>query len=433
MRRDSLDNLHRSRESQAEIFSGLALQLTGTSMFKKTPISYVLRAASTFLPTQKPLVFSGVGSTTKLADFMVEGGYKRPLLVTDAFLLKNGMLDSVLGFLRDQGCEVAIFDGIEPNPTFAVAEAGLQAGRDGQCDCVLAIGGGSAIDAAKVIAAALADPRPLKKLVGNLKIRKTPLPFFVVPTTSGSGSETTMVAVISDSETHKKRFFVSPKLAPIAAALDPDLLKSLPPAMTAAVGMDALTHSIEAYTCTNTFADTDREARIAIALLFHNLPKAVETGDDLVAREKVALASFLAGAAFNKASLGYVHAISHQISALYDTPHGLANAVILPLVLRFNAPVVAGRLATLERMLDATATGSDKDLADRFIARVDALAEGVGIPVRLDELQKRDFDKIATDAIAEARVSYAVPRVMKPMDVKAVLTAIHEGTRTVRF
>jgi alcohol dehydrogenase len=179
----------------------------------------------------------------------------------------------------------------------------------------------------------------------------------VVPTTSGSGSETTVAAVISDSEAHKKQFFVSPKLIPIAAALDPELLKSLPPAMTAAVGMDALTHAIEAYTSTNTFDDTDRDAATAVALLFRYLPTATHQGDDLVAREKVARASFLAGAAFTKASLGYVHAISHQISAFYNTPHGLANAVILPRVLRFNAPTVAGRLAELERRIDPEAQG----------------------------------------------------------------------------
>jgi alcohol dehydrogenase len=402
-------------------------------MFKKTPISYVLRAAATFFPSQKPLVFSGLGATQKLTEFMVDGGYKRPLLVTDSFLLQHGMLDEVLAFLREQGCEVTIFDGIIPNPTFAVVEAGLQAGREGNCDSVLAIGGGSAIDAAKVMAAALADTRPLSKLVGNLKIRKSPLPFFVVPTTSGTGSETTMAAVISDTQTHKKRFFVSPKLIPIATALDPELLKSLPPAMTAAVGMDALTHAIEAYIGTNTFEDTDRDARMAIALLFEHLPTVVKTGEDVQAREKVALASFLAGAAFNKASLGYVHAISHQISGHYNTPHGLANAVILPLVLRYNKSTVARQLASLEKMLDAAASGSETDLADRFIARVDALADEVGIPTTLEGLKPSDFDKIAKDALAEARVSYAVPRVMKHDEILTLLGAVASGTRDVRF
>ncbi|MCT4558414.1 MAG: iron-containing alcohol dehydrogenase [Pelagimonas sp.] len=402
-------------------------------MLKKTPISYALQLVSTFVPIPKPMLFSGPGSTDKLADFMIDSGHRRPLLVTDAFLLKNGMLDGLLAFLKEQGCEVTIFDGIIPNPTFAVVEAGLKLSRDNGCDSVLAIGGGSAIDAAKVIAAAHTAKKPLAKLVGNLKIKEAPLPFFVVPTTSGSGSETTVAAVISDSETHKKQFFVSPKLIPIAAALDPELLKSLPPAMTAAVGMDALTHAIEAYTSTNTFDDTDRDAATAVALLFRYLPTATHQGDDLVAREKVARASFLAGAAFTKASLGYVHAISHQISAQYNTPHGLANAVILPRVLRFNAVAVAGRLADLERRVDPAAKGSDAALAQAFIARVDALSDTLAIPAALDDLKTSDFDKITRDALAEARRSYAVPKVMNAGDVSKVLTSVAAGERNVSF
>ncbi len=402
-------------------------------MFKKTPIAYGLRLVSTLFPAQKPLVFSGAGSVAKLADHMVDGGSRRPLLVTDAFLLQNGMLDEVLTQLRDLGCAVTIFDGIIPNPTFAVVEAGLAQSRAGQCDAVLAIGGGSAIDAAKVIAAAHTDPRPLSRLVGNLKIKVPPLPFFVAPTTSGTGSETTVAAVISDTRTHKKQFFVSPKLVPIATALDPDLLKSLPPAMTAAVGMDAFTHAVEAYTSRNTFDDTDRDARMAIALLVKYLPVVVQDGGNLVAREKVALASFLAGYAFTKASLGYVHAISHQISAHYNTPHGLANAIILPRVLRFNKPAVADRLAALERMLDPNASGGDAALADRFIARVDALEHQIGIPDHLADLQPKDYDKIAQDALAEARVSYAVPRVMKKHHVQRVLEATASGALDVSF
>ena len=402
-------------------------------MLKKTPISYALRLVSTFVPIPKPMLFSGLGSTEKLADFILDNGHRRPLLVTDSFLLKNGMLDGLLAFLADHGCKVTVFDGIIPNPTFAVVEAGLKLSRENNCDSVLAIGGGSAIDAAKVIAAAHTAKKPLAKLVGNLKIKEAPLPFFAVPTTSGSGSEVTVAAVISDSESHKKRFFVSPKLIPIAAALDPELLKSLPPVMTAAVGMDALTHAIEAYTSTNTFDDTDRDAATAVALLFRYLPTATQTGDDLVAREKVARASFLAGAAFTKASLGYVHAISHQVSAQYNTPHGLANALILPRVLRFNLPAVTARLAELERRVDPAAIGSDDGLARRFIARVDALSDDLGLPAKLDDLKTVDFDKITRDAISEARQSYAVPKVMKPADVAKVLTSVAEGTRDIAF
>ncbi|CUH84994.1 iron-containing alcohol dehydrogenase [Thalassovita mediterranea] len=402
-------------------------------MFKKTPISYALRLVSTFMPIPKPVLFSGPGSTTKLAEFMIDSSYRRPLLVADSFLVQNGMLDGLLAYLKDQGCEVTVFDGIIPNPTFAVVEAGLKLSRDNNCDSVLVIGGGSAIDAAKVIAATHAAKKPPQKLAGNLKVKEAPLPFFVVPTTSGSGSEVTVAAVISDSETHQKQFVVSPKLIPIATALDPELLKTLPPAMTAAVGMDALTHAIEAYTSTNTFTDTDRDAATAVALLMRYLPTATHHGDDLAAREKVALASFLAGTAFTKAGLGYVHGISHQISAHYNTPHGVANAVILPRVLRFNLPKVTDRLAALERRIDPAATGSNAELAQRFVKRVDDLSDTLEIPAKLEDLQASDFAKITRDALAEARRSYAVPRVMKPADVTKILTSVAEGQRDIVF
>jgi len=399
-----------------------------------TAITLALRGLSTFYTPQKPLVFSGAGAARKLADLMIRGGQKRPLLVTDSFLLKTGMLDDLIAFLQSERCTVTVFDGIIPNPTFAVVEAGLKASRANMCDAVFAVGGGSAIDAAKVIAAASTSKKSLARLKGILKVDRPLLPFYVVPTTSGTGSEVTTAAVISDTQTHKKTFFVDPKYIPIATALDTDLLKSLPAPMTAATGMDALTHAIEAYTSRNRFADTDRDAAMAIKLLFGFLPTAYENGSNERAREMVALGSFLAGYAFTKASLGYVHAISHQISAHYDTPHGLANAILLPRVLRFNKSACASRFAALERMLGGdTADAGDAVLADRFIARVDALAETVGIPVNLQDLQPQDYAAIASDALSEARSSYAVPRVMNRGHVRAILESVSSGSRDVSF
>lgn len=396
-----------------------------------TPITYALRALSTFFPPQKPLTFSGAGAALKLADLMVRSDTKRPLLVTDSFLLQNGMLDDLIAFLEQEGCTVTTFDGIIPNPTFAVVEAGLKASKAGHCDAVFAVGGGSAIDAAKVIAAASTSRRSLKKLTGILRVDQPLLPFYVVPTTSGTGSEVTTAAVISDTETHKKKFFVDPKYIPIATAFDTGLLKSLPAPMTAATGMDALTHAIEAYTSRNRFADTDRDAAMAIKLLVEFLPQAYRDGHDLRAREMVALGSFLAGFAFTKASLGYVHAISHQISAHYNTPHGLANAIILPRVLRFNRKPCAQRFAALERMLSGNeALPFAPGQADAFIARIDALSEQVGIPVNLPDLQEADFTAIARDALAEARSSYAVPKVMRKADVRKVLQSVASGARS---
>jgi alcohol dehydrogenase len=398
-----------------------------------TPITYALRALSTFYPLQKPMVFSGSDSMIKLSDLLLATGQRKTLLVTDSFLIENNKLDGLIEHLNDHDCNVTIFDGSIPNPTYKEVETGLELSIKNKCDSVLAIGGGSVIDVAKVIAAASTNNVTLNKLAGILKVKMAPLPFYVVPTTSGTGSEVTNAAVISDNKTHKKEFFVDPKYVPIAAALDPELLKSLPANMTAAVGMDALTHAIEAYTSRNNFTDTDRDAAMAIKLLFDYLPTAFAQGENLKAREMVAQASFLAGYAFSKSSLGYVHAISHQVSAHYNTPHGLTNAVILPRVLRFNKSSCAKRFAKLEIMMGGDSSLDSNTLAKQFITRVDLLAEEIGIPTSLAELKEEDFSIIAKDALSEAWRSYAVPKVMRFKDVKKILRSVSLGDRNISF
>ncbi|MDA4845167.1 iron-containing alcohol dehydrogenase [Hoeflea poritis] len=398
------------------------------------PMAFALRAMNRLYTLEKPLTFSGKGAMIKLADLMVRSGSRRPLLVTDSFLLKNGMLDGLLEFLANEGCDVTVYDGIIPNPTFAVVEEGVAAIRAGKCDSVFAVGGGSAIDAAKVMAAASTSKKSLDKLAGILKVDQPLLPFYVVATTSGTGSEVTTAAVISDTQTHKKKFFVDPKYLPVAAAFDTDLLVSLPGPMTAGTGMDALTHAIEAFISRARTPATDRDAATAIRLIVEFLPVAYSNGNDEHAREMVALGSFLAGNAFTRAGLGYVHAISHQISAHYNTPHGLANAILLPRVLRFNRQVSAERFAELERMLQGNSSAPYALIqADQFIERVDALASTVGIPVNLDDLQQKDFASIAKDALAEARSSYAVPKVMRKSDVTKILNSVSNGSRSVDF
>lgn len=399
-----------------------------------TPITYALRFLSTFFPPQKPLTFSGLDSTLKLVDLILAAGYQRPLLVADSFLIDNNKLTHVIEQFEQASCKVTIYSGAIPNPTMTEVRDGLALSLDNDCDCVLAIGGGSVLDIAKVIAAASTSNKDVSKLVGILKVKQPPLPFYAVPTTSGTGSETTNAAVVSDPATHKKQFFVDPKYIPAAVALDPFLLKSLPAPFTAAVGMDALTHAIEAYTSRNNFADTDRDAATAIKLLFQYLPVVYHDGENIKARELVAQASFLAGYSFTKSSLGYVHAISHQVSAKYNTPHGLANAIILPRVLRFNQQACAQRYANLERLLSGETTNTDDNmLAQKFIARVDQLSNELQIPNQLADLKAADFTKIRKDALAEARSSYAVPKVMRGKDVEAILQSIIDGNKDVTF
>ncbi len=320
-------------------------------MMLKRFINFAIKIFTSLFPSEKPLLLTGKDSALKLASLLRLSGYRRPLLVTEKSLLELGLLDGVLGQLKNEGCDVSLFDGVVPNPTCDVVEAGISACKANDCDSVFVVGGGSAIDVAKVIAACRAMNVGVHAVVGLLKVKQPTLPLYVVPTTSGTGSEVTSTAVISDTKTHEKNFVVDPKLIPSVAALDPELIKSLPSHITAATGMDALTHAIEAYTSLNRFSDAERDAELAIQLLIKYLPVVCEDGNNIKAREWVAIASFLAGYAFNKSGLGYVHAISHQISALYNTPHGIANAVILTRVLRFNQGVCAHRLAKLETML----------------------------------------------------------------------------------
>ncbi|QFT13025.1 iron-containing alcohol dehydrogenase [Vibrio sp. THAF190c] len=396
-----------------------------------TPIKYALKFLSTFYPPQKPLVFSGAGSTLKIARSIHSSGKNNVLLIADRFLNEHGFLVDLLKELESLSISTTIYDGSKPNPTLNEVNAALDLAKQHQCDSVLAVGGGSVLDVAKVVAAACTNGYNAEKLVGILKVKQQPLTLFAIPTTSGSGSETTNGAVISDPISHQKQFYVDPKLIPRVVALDPTLQVTLPANITAAVGMDALTHAIEAYLSTNNFSDSDADALTAIKLLFNYLPTAVTEGHNLEARENVAQASFLAGYAFTKASLGYVHGISHQISALYNTPHGLANAVILPRVVRFNKNACEKRLADIEMMLSGDKSTDTAKLANQFIKRLDQLSDTLEIPTSLGELQLDDFSKISKSALSEARKSYAVPKVMKNKDVMTILESLVDGNRNV--
>ena len=393
--------------------------------------NFSLKMLTVLFPSEKPLLFTGVNSTIQLASLVQASGSKRPLLVTEKFLLKLGLLDGVLEHFKTEGCDVTIFDGIIPNPTYDVIEAGKRVCQKNDCDSVNAIGGRSTIDAAKVIAACYSNDVGIEQVVGLLKVKQPTLPFYVVPTTSGTGSEVTNAAVISEPQTHQKKFIVDPKLIPSATALDANMLKSLPPHITAATGMDALTHAIESYSSVNRFSDAERDAKLAIKLLLEHLPVVYEDGSNLEARQLVALASFLAAYAFNKSGLGYVHAISHQLSAHYNTPHGLTNAVILPRILRFNKLACAGRFANLERMLSGVSVGSDEQLADKFIERVDALGQQLNIPGGFKELETKHYDTITRNALKEARFFYAVPRLMSSAQCKDILASIAEAAGPV--
>jgi alcohol dehydrogenase class IV len=262
----------------------------------------------------------------------------------------------------------------------------------------------------------------LRQLAGYFKGLRTPVRIYAVPTTAGTGSEVTVAAVISDPDHQRKLVIVDPRMVPKMAALDPELMTGLPPHITAATGIDALTHAIEAFVGNWTTPYSDGMALSAVGLIFENLRTCYTDGKNLAAREKMALASTYAGFAFTRANVGYVHAIAHQFGGKYHTPHGLANAIMLPLVLKFSAPAIIPRLALLAVRARLGKEGeSDDVLAQKFLDGVDQLNRDLNIPTVLDALQEADIPDLARAACHEAHTGYPVPRYMTQGECEALI------------
>jgi alcohol dehydrogenase class IV len=376
-----------------------------------------------FLTIPNQLLFTGQGSSAQLARHLGRVGYRRVLLVTDQVLVDLGMTDEIARLVEEAGAELHVFSGVLPDPTTEIVKQGLDVLREHQCDAVLALGGGSSIDAAKAIAAS-ATNGPVESLVGILKIRQPLLPLFAIPTTAGTGSEATFAAVISDSDTHKKGFLADMKLIPLGVALDPSLHTGMPAGVTAATGADALTHAIETYIGRWADQRVRDYSGTATRLIFQYLPRAYKNGDDIEAREAVALASYYAGQSINIGSVGTVHAIAHQFGGLYGTPHGLANAVALPHVLDSYVPQHSQALAELARLIGLGDTrDSETALAKAFVAAVRDLLVQLSIASQLDALQCSDIPQLAADSFAECR-QYPVPRLIPRAELETILGKI---------
>ncbi len=321
------------------------------------------------LPVNQPRLMIGPGSIRRLGDYVGTYEFSRLLFVTDAGIVALGIHRPLVEQLETAGTAVTVYDGVEPNPTEQQIEAGIAIAKREGCQAVIGFGGGSAIDAAKVIAAGCTNDKPVAKMEGPFKIRKQPLPLFAVPTTAGTGAEVTIAAVVTNPAERRKYAVADPKLVPLAAGLDPDITVGLPQPITAATGMDALTHGIESYISTRATAESERASRATVRGVFRYLARACEDGSDLEAREGMALAAFEGGASFTAVGLGYVHGIAHKLGGLYGIPHGLANAVVLPHVLDYSKDACPDRLADLARAVGVgPETGSD-DRAGRRVHR----------------------------------------------------------------
>lgn len=378
------------------------------------------KAASKLLPDRIPVTFVGAEAVPELGRSIGHLGLDRVLVVSDPALVELGLVGTVTDALTDAGVGHSVYAAVTPDPTFTQVEDGLARYRADACQGIVAVGGGSPMDAAKMIAAMATNDRSLAQLEGKFKVRRDPAPLFAVPTTAGTGSEVTVAAVVSDPDTHQKHFFLDPKLLPSMVALDPGLTTGLPPAMTAATGMDALTHAVESFIARTSNPRTEAFAGPAVRLIFEHLPRAYADGDDLEARHGMALASYYAGLAFTRTSVGYVHALAHNLGAAYGTPHGLANAVALPLVLEISRAEAEEPLARLADLIGLDG-GTDRVRSERFVEAVRDLEATVGIPATLDDLRPDDIPELAERARAEAYLEYPVPRYLSQEECERLL------------
>ncbi len=394
-------------------------------------LSTAMKAAGVvtgLLPIPQPILLVGAGSSARLGEALAGFGHRRILVVTDPMVAKLGLLKPLTAALKAAGAAFVIFDEVTPDAPIPVIERGVQAFRRRGCDAVVGFGGGSPMDAAKIIAYAAANDAHPFKLAGYFKGLRSPAPIYAVPTTAGTGSEVTVAAVMSDPGEGRKLVVADTRLVPTMAALDPSLMTGLPKEVTAATGMDALTHAVEAFIGKWATEATDRWAIAAVGLVYANLRTACASPRNLQARERMALAATYAGLAFTRANVGYVHAIAHQLGGRYHTPHGLANAIVLPHVLEAMAPAAAKRLAKLALAAKVGKEGEKPAaLAKKFIASVVAMNKAIGIPATLEALREEDIPALAKAACWEADTNYPVPKYLSPRHVEALLANLVAG------
>lgn len=384
--------------------------------------------ALTLVPQKTPTLLSGAGSLKLVPSELSVHKAKKPLIVTDATLVKAGVVGKLETILIDAGFPYAIFDGVLPDPSFEICEKGLAVLRGNACDSVIALGGGSVMDAGKLIRMGATHKKSLEKFAGLLKCRNGGLPFICIPTTAGTGSEATAAAVVTDTKKRRKVTVLDPRIPPDTAILDPALTTGLPPAMTAATGIDALTHAVEAYTNTLHYSDVDVQAIEAVRLIFSNLREACSNGANLQAREAMLRASHLAGRAFTRGFVGYVHAVAHRFGERYHVPHGLANAIALPYFLDLYEEVCRDRLADLAAAAGVCGErkrGDEAACAHAFIEAVRELNVDIGIPEKASFLKEEDIKGIVADAQREVHgTPYPVPLILGSDELETVVRAM---------
>ena len=387
----------------------------------------VFKIGMYFIPWGMPKTLEGSGCLTKLASLIKEKGFSKVLIVTDKVLLGLGLLDNMFKAMNDCGVEYIIYDGVQPNPTDINVKEGLKLFKENNCQAMVAFGGGSSMDCCKGIGAmAVKKNKEVEQLQGLFKVLHRIPTIFAVPTTAGTGSETTVAAVITNASTKHKASMNDTSLMPKFAVLDPDLTVGLPPKVTSTTGMDALCHAVEAYT-NHTYNSRleNKLAEDAVRLIYHNLYTAYCDGTNIEARQNMQKAAFYAGRAFTRGCVGYVHAVGHTLGGLYGTPHGLAMSVILPHVMRQFGSAVHERLARLAEVCGITGI-DDAQKAESFIAWIEDLKAKMNIPAKLDVIKDEDVSQMIKWAMKEANPLYPTPVYWEEKDFKQLIDTIRQ-------
>ena len=373
------------------------------------------------LPWPEPEVIQGKDSLYRVLDILKRNNTDKVMVITTAGTIRRGTLNGLFEKMKAENISYEIYDKVMPNPTIDCIEAAVKKYNETDCKAIIALGGGSVLDCAKVVGARAVKPSTtIPQMKGMFKIRKKLPDLYAVPTTAGTGSEITVAAVVTDSITHMKYAVNDTCLIPRYAILEPELTKGLSASMTAETGMDALTHAVEAYTNRYSEKESQESAKIAVSLIFKYLTKAYDHGDDIAAREQMLKASFEAGKAFTKAYVGYVHAIAHALGGMYNVPHGLANAVILPVVMESFGASVYSSLAKLSDVVGISGN-SDKEKAEAFILKIRQMNAYMKIPEKLNMIKEKDIKELAARACKEANPAYPVPEIWSKEHMESVI------------
>ncbi len=352
-----------------------------------------------------PLSFTGPGCLKDGCDEIANLGFHKALIVTGKIVTKVGILKKLTDFLDGHKVSYTIYNETKANPTTKNVHDGLKILKEENCDFLISLGGGSLHDCAKGIGILATNGGNIKDYEGINKSKKPQLPLVAINTTAGTAAEMTIFSIITDEERHIKMAIVDKHMNPTLAINDPELMINMPKGLTAATGMDALTHAVEAYVSIAATPITDACALMAMKLISEYLRKAVENGDDLDARDKMAYAEYLAGMAFNNASLGYVHAMAHQLGGMYDLPHGVCNAILLPYVQEYNLEVVPKKLKDVARAMGVNIHGmNDLEGGKAAIEAIKTLSSDIGIPKGILELgaKEEDLKTLAENALKDA-------------------------------